>query len=232
MESPLKDAFALAAADKYGLLSIVANQSEGVRSDLAAATAAQIVKDPQTFAQVLERFEESELDYRSFNLTWKAYDRLSEEHGEGKMDELTTDISFLRSLPPSDYQNPDYVTAATARLAVYQEVITTAQGSEETGQKQEKISAVLKKIEGGDIVALAYAIGIHFGDRFNDWDDTVMAHSEVKATFDVAKTIIKNWDEVGTSAKGRTYDAFVAGEGSARRVYIRRDFIDKKMQGV
>ncbi len=227
IEQPLKDANVLSASDKYNLLHIAARQSTGVKKDLAAALAAQIVARPSELAPIVDKLTEQELFYRADNLDLAAGESLFVQHGEKEYDHLMEDLSFLRSLPNESYLNLKTLLEITANRQTAEDSLAIVKDSSKQPEEKKKDieSFLLNQLDSTSIIRWADSYGFHYGDGFNEYDGP--SREEAKVYFDVSKSLMLHWDEAGKSSSGKPYDAFAAGKEGHRYVFLKSEFVQK-----
>lgn len=226
-DQPLEGASLLSSYDKYNLLHIGVGTSAGVKADLTAALASEIIKRPGDLAPVLTGVINAETDYRSIHIDYKLVDKILDEKGEEEGLKLTQDPVFLKSLPVENFGRPEFL----AQMVNFRDAAETIDGvlKDDTKQAPEKLQAVtaaLGKLDAEGVIRFADSYGFYYGDGFNEWDGPT--RSEVKAYFNVAKSLMQHWDEAGKSPSGKPYDAISAGKEGRRVVFLTEGLVEKK----
>lgn len=228
VERVLEGAENLSSSSYMGLLAQGVRISSAVKKELVAALTTQMIRDPDVINEIIDDATESECRMRSRNLLLDVLDRLYDQYGENGEEKLE-DLDFLRSLPDSDYGDTKYFQPIAEWLAILHKVRQTVNdGGKTEAEKKAVIEPLLSNWPLTPFLfGLADRYGFDYGDGPNDYDGP--SRKEIKVRFDTVKSLMRNWAEVAKAPKEKTYDSFTVGEKPRRRVYVRRDFVTKKI---
>lgn len=224
VEQPLEGANVLSAPDKYNLLHMGIAKSQGVKADLTAAVAVQVVERPDEITGLIRKLETAEEDFRGTNLKFEVENKLFDEQGEDKATELVDDPVYLKSLSVDSFDNSKLLADIIASR-VTAESIKAVLADTTAQDKKKSVETLLGKLDGQDIIRWASSYGFYYGDGFNDYDGP--ARDEAKTYFDVPKSLMKNWKEAGKTPSGKPYDAIAAGENGRRVVFVTQGHVLK-----
>lgn len=205
--------------------------SSGVKKDFVLALAAQMIADPTVIDSVISDSREQEVQMRSHNLLLDVLENLYDQYGESYEEKLD-DLDFLRSLSDDNYVDTKYFEKAKEWLGILEQArLAVVDDGKTAAEKQAIIEPLLFSWSMTTfLIGVADEYGFDYGDGPNDYDGP--SQEEIKVKFDTVKSLLQHWDEAGKTPGGKPCDSLAVGEDRRHEVYVRKDFVARRIETV